>query len=92
VRILLAESVTEDSVSAIASVHLNRTTRRLTRSELRRRVISGAAAMQELGIDKGSHLAMVAYNDASAVIAVLSGAALGGTQCARLRERSARFQ
>jgi acetoacetyl-CoA synthetase len=77
VRILLAESVTEDSRSAIASVHLNRTTRRLTRSELRRCVTSGAAAMQELGIDKGSHLAMVAYNDASAVIAVLSGAALG---------------
>src|ERR1700730_2837505 len=42
VRILLAKSVTDDSRSAIASVHLSRTTQRLTRSELRRRVACGA--------------------------------------------------
>src|SRR6202022_1197935 len=79
VRILLAQSVAEGGRPAIAAVHLNGKTRRLTRSELRRRVTSAAAAMRDLGIDKDSRLAMVSHNDEAAVVAVLSGAALGAS-------------
>ncbi len=50
---------------------------RLTRGELRRRVMVAAAALHEMGVKPGDHVVAVARNTADTVIACLGTVALG---------------
>jgi acetoacetyl-CoA synthetase len=64
---------------AIVACHSDRPPYRLNRGDLRRRVATAAMALQKLGIGSDSSIAVVAHNDADAVIGVLAAAALGAT-------------
>jgi acetoacetyl-CoA synthetase len=64
---------------AIVVCHPDRPPYRLNRSDLRRRVAAAAMALQKLGIGPDSRIAVVARNDADAVVGVLAAAALGAT-------------
>jgi acetoacetyl-CoA synthetase len=79
VQVLLSEAVCSGDCPALLSRHPKGAAERVSRAELKARVVAVAAAMQHLGIDSDSRVAMVAFNDAAAVVAVLSVAALGGS-------------
>jgi acetoacetyl-CoA synthetase len=75
---LLSASRVSPDHAAITARHADGTVDRLTRSELRRRVQSAAIGLsRRLGLSAGAHLAMVAFNDADAVVAALAGTAIG---------------
>ena len=75
---LLSTSVGSPDQSAIIASHADGSIDRLSRSELRRQVESAATGLtRQLGIRAGARIAMVAFNDADAVVAALAGAAVG---------------
>jgi acetoacetyl-CoA synthetase len=79
VRALLSESVGAPDRIALRSRRSRHATQKVSRAELKARVESGAAALRGIGVRPGTRVAMVTFNDADAVIAALSAAALGGT-------------
>jgi acetoacetyl-CoA synthetase len=74
---LLSPSICTPDAPALTSRHPNGSTQRLSRGELRARVLACSAAFQRLGIRQGSRVAMVAFNDAAAIVAALAAAAVG---------------
>lgn len=62
---------------ALAAHHASRPPDRLTRGELRERVLGVAGHLREIGIGPGDRVAAVAGNNAEAVIAALGCAAAG---------------
>ena len=75
--LLSIKNPADTGTPALWSCRPEQETERLTRGELRRRVTSLAASLEELGIGAGSRIAIIAHNDSQAVIAVLAAAALG---------------
>lgn len=64
---------------ALTAVHMDRPAERWTRGQLRDRVTRLSAALSNLGLLPGDRVAMVAYNNAAAVVGALSAAAIGCT-------------
>jgi acetoacetyl-CoA synthetase len=64
---------------AITSVHDNGAIERLTRGELRRRVLRLMGALRETGVKPGDRVAAICHNSAEAVIAGLAVAGLGAS-------------
>jgi acetoacetyl-CoA synthetase len=64
---------------AIVAHHANAPPDRLTRGELRERVLATAAYLRARGVAPGDRVAAVAGNNAEAVVAALACAALGAT-------------
>jgi acetoacetyl-CoA synthetase len=79
VRSLLSESLSSPDRIALRSRHSRHAAQEMSRADLKARVESGAAALHEMGVQPGTRVAMMSFNDADAVTAALSAAALGGT-------------
>jgi acetoacetyl-CoA synthetase len=77
VEALLSEQRWASEAPAITSRSADGARLRLSRGELRAQVLAGSAAFKRLGLNPASRVAMVAFNDAAAVVAALSAAALG---------------
>ena len=69
----------DDGAPAITACNEAGDAVRLTRGELRRRVLSAAAALQVRGVSRGDRVVAIAANDADAVVACLASAAIGAT-------------
>jgi acetoacetyl-CoA synthetase len=76
---LLSDAIYPDDSPALRSCRPYGVVEQLSRAELTSGVTAGATALRELGIGSRSCAAMVAFNDAAAVMATLSVVALGGT-------------
>ncbi len=69
----------DDDAKAITACDESGEVTRLTRGELRRRVLSAAAALRQRGVVAGNRVVAIAANDADAVVACLASAAIGAT-------------
>src|SRR4051812_47571275 len=80
-RLSYAENLLRGDPAAPALVarHASGPPERLTRGQLRERVLGAAAKLRELGIAPGDRVAAVAGNNAEAVVAGLACAAVGAT-------------
>jgi acetoacetyl-CoA synthetase len=76
---LLSGAICPDDSPALRSCRPYGVVEHLSRAELAIGVTAGATALRELGIGSHSCAAMVAFNDAAAVMATLAVLALGGT-------------
>jgi acetoacetyl-CoA synthetase len=79
----------EERVAITACGPLGRRTR-ITRKELRERVLRVAAQFERLGVVLGDRIAIVAHNDENAIIAALAAAALGAAVSSASPEMGAR--
>ncbi|MDB6084108.1 MAG: acetoacetate--CoA ligase [Gammaproteobacteria bacterium] len=78
VRSLLTESGCSPGDPAIISRHWTGAVERLSRGAVKAKVIAGATALAKIGLDRDTRIALIAFNDANAAIAVLAAAASGG--------------
>src|SRR3954471_14142462 len=69
----------DPNATALIAHHANGAPERLTRGELRDRVLGTALHLRELGLGAGDRVAAVAGNNADAIVAALACAALGAT-------------
>jgi acetoacetyl-CoA synthase len=69
----------DDAAPAITAANEAGQVVRLTRGELRRRVLAVAAALKARGVQAGDRVVAIAANDADAVVACLGSAAIGAT-------------
>jgi acetoacetyl-CoA synthetase len=76
---LLNLAVAPADAPALTACHADGTRVRLTRGELRERVMRLAAALEALGLQRGERVAAVMRNDESAVIVALAVTAIGAT-------------
>src|SRR6185437_11155576 len=74
---LLAAAGAGDSHTALTAVHWDGTVQRWPLSAVREQVGALSAAFQDLGLQPGERVALLAHNSAPAVIAALAAAALG---------------
>ena len=70
-----------DEEPAIVAYHDDAPPDKLTRGELRNLVGQAAAALQDLGLKPGDHVAAIARNDVAAIVAALASIALGCVFC-----------
>ncbi|MFN0061494.1 MAG: acetoacetate--CoA ligase [Myxococcaceae bacterium] len=73
----LLRQVSPDDAPAVTSCNEAGSIVRLTRRELRERVLSVAAGLRAQGISSGDRVVAIAKNDANAVVACLATAAVG---------------
>jgi len=89
VEALLSTQRYSPEAPAITSRSADGATLRLSRGELRARVLAASAAFKGLGLNSASRVALVAFNDAAAVVAALAAAALGAAVSASSPEMGA---
>jgi len=77
--LLASRSPEDDGRLAIVARHDSGPAQRLTRGELRRRVLALAANLRSLGLEPGDRVAAIVPNRAEAVIAALAAATVGAT-------------
>jgi acetoacetyl-CoA synthetase len=78
-NLLRIDSIDAAARPAVTAVHATGACERLTRQELRDRVVALAASLRELGVEPGDRIVSVISNGAEALIAGLASAAVGAT-------------
>ena len=78
-NLLRVDSVEDAARPAVTAVHASGASERITRQELRDRVLSLAVSLVELGVEPGDRIVSVISNCAEALIAGLASATVGAT-------------